>query len=757
MKKGTLHREWSLWNQLVLNKSDLDNNFVDYNNNEKIERSDITETRNLNEKSELNSTSNFYNPYNYNDEKKKVFKSFKVPSILKKMLVILLMAYNIFYYLLPNNHENKPNFSLANLQDFSLDSLNSLSSNESHSIIDIPFLPYSNISSPVYSTLLLNHTFGSSWNKPASVIYYPPPSNITYNKIILTLNTSIDGVQYDRLIHIYLNDTEIWRSSTIEPAGRLSNSFTQKDVTMYSSLFNQNGSLLIQLDNLVTKRLTGKFDIEIKALYFNDNLNELNELNELNFNDLSHNPFGKEISNNNHPTFVPLTPNKIADNIPPIVYYPDSDLSNLNLPLINYNTTKLLLLISTSGNAAEEFWYSNLVDEYKDHFLNYDHHFYGHGSCRVINVYINGIRVHSTNPKPYIFTGGIAPTLWNPIVSTGSFNLLPYHIDLTPILPLLWETPNSILNIEISNCIDDDEKSIIKSGIGSNWITSASLAIWEDENIDDSYGTFEILDNSTKIKSFAIAPPFSGMLTQIIKADYKNSLQSNLTYIYKNGTELTTLENSENLINQTSMIFVTKFGDSQSVLSILKSNSTKSLIDPFTFDPLDNFSMLSKNTLKSKLNFLKSEIVDDINFNVNVSVDFKTGAYSNLLPLAEIKSKENGTADFTLSSSGNHGTGSVLHNYTLSTIDDSTYSRIALAENGTIAFDNITVTDSTDSTETIVESPILSNNRLFLNSNNFNWLSENDINEIEDLLDDREIAEFVSAFIEKKHEHCHQN
>lgn len=787
MKKGSLHREWSLWNQLILSQNQTVLNDIDNDNiNGNSPFSDISVTDHYDEKHSIHSSSS--SPYHsYNDDEKKYFsdkyysfKNWKKSFIFSGYFILSLLSISFLFnfnndnnssllnlkslihnYILKSHNSNHIDFSLSNFQDFQdfqdNNNFNSLTTSQPHEIIDIPLFPYSDISNPVYSSLLLNHTFALSWNRPISVDYYSPPSNITYNRIILTLNTSIDGVQYDRLIHIYLNDNEIWRSSTIEPSGNLSTSFTQKDVTMYSNLFNKNGSLLIQLDNLITKKLTGKFNIQINALYFNDNEIENFENDftiEYESDEFlnSKNPFGKNISN--HPNYIlPLTSNKIADNIPPIVYYPDSNLSNIKLPFINYNTTKLLLLVSTSGNAAEEFWYSNLVDKYKDYFLSNDHHFYGHGSCRVINIFVNGIRIHTTNPKPYVFTGGIAPTLWNSIVSTGSFDLLPYHIDLTPVLPLLWNDPSSLLEIEISNCIDDDVKSVIKSGINSNWITSASLAIWEDENIDDSFGTFEILDNSTTIKEFAFAPPFSGFLTQIIKADYKNYLQSNITYTLKDGTQLSNLKNYESETNQTSLIFISKFADSQSCLTILKSNSTKSNIDPLTLDSLDSFSMISNNTLKSKLEFLEPKIIDDITFNVNLSVAFNTGAYSSMIPLAEIKSKENGTAEFTLSSSGNHGTGSMLHNYTLSTIDGLIYNREALTNNSVILYDNITILDSTSDSMIDLDSQIIPTSSKL---DQLNFLTLEEKNELNSLLNEEEVANLIFALTNNdKKEHCH--
>lgn len=766
MKQGALHREWSLWNQIVLGQAAPQDT---------TERKDVSGISAEGEKEGYEEdgakegytekAEGMYSPYvgergQDAGEKGRLGAGPLALATKKKVMKFALLWIPVFVcirYLLINDVfsfkpfepcsmskmqavplvDDEPVFSLHNVLDplFGIEEVNATLP---HEVIDIPLMPYSNVSSPVYSSKLLNHTFALSWNKPAKVQYTPPPSNITYNRIVLTLDTTVQGVQYDRLLHVYLADTEIWRSSTIEPAGKLSHSYSQKDVTLYSSLFKEEGNLLVQLDNLVTSKLTGAFNVTINALFFNDPEGSKEAKGH----------FGG--SNNSYPTFVPLTPSTVGDHVPPIVYYPDSPLSNIKLPAVNFNTTKLALLVSTSGNAAEEFWFSNVVDQYKDYFLAHNRHFYGHGSCRVINVYVNGIRVHSTNPKPYVFSGGVSPTLWNPIVSTGSFDLVPYFVDLTPILPLLWESPSSVLDIEITNCIDDDEKTVVKSGIGSNWITSASLAVWEDETVDDSFGTLESIDNTTAIKSFAIAPPFSGILTQILKASYQNALLSNITYVYKDGTQATNVTSYESSANQTSLILITKFGDSQSDLSVLKSNLSVSQLDPLTFEPIKDFTMLTNNTLKNKLKFLppvtsteEDGVADtDISFTTNLTVKFNIGLYSGLDPMFEIKSKENGTANFTISSAGNHGTGTMLHNYTLSKADGSLYSRVALADNGTIVYDNITETvSSLQNEEETASTTIVS---YFSKIAELDWLTQEEINEIGYFLNDQETTELVN-------------
>ncbi|GMF74717.1 unnamed protein product [[Candida] boidinii] len=125
--------------------------------------------------------------------------------------------------------------------------------------------------------------------------------------------------------------------------------------------------------------------------------------------------------------------------------------------------------------------------------------------------------------------------LLTPTVSTGAFDVRALEVELTPLLPLLWDQKTQ-LSIEIANCIDDEladksdaidlktrdtaSKPVKKSGIGSNWITTANVLTWEDERIGDSDGSMLSFDNSTKVSSFGLSPPFSGSFHQFINAEY---------------------------------------------------------------------------------------------------------------------------------------------------------------------------------------------------------------------------------------------
>ncbi|KAL9995435.1 putative peptide-N(4)-(N-acetyl-beta-glucosaminyl)asparagine amidase [Helianthus debilis subsp. tardiflorus] len=56
-------------------------------------------------------------------------------------------------------------------------------------------------------------------------------------------------------------------------------------------------------------------------------------------------------------------------------------------------------------------------------------------------------------PFPVIFTGGIYPLFWEPVVSIGAFNLPSYGIDLALLLGLLLDDKIHSIGIQIADVI----------------------------------------------------------------------------------------------------------------------------------------------------------------------------------------------------------------------------------------------------------------------------------------------------------------
>ena len=113
-----------------------------------------------------------------------------------------------------------------------------------------------------------------------------PPSDCgpagSWAGVSLNFTVTSNGTQYDRLGTFTLDDVEsmfstlkyniyngrllcppVWRTSTPEPIEGEGIIWTYlKDVTRYIPLFGKKGTLILQLDNLLTSRLDGQYASE---------------------------------------------------------------------------------------------------------------------------------------------------------------------------------------------------------------------------------------------------------------------------------------------------------------------------------------------------------------------------------------------------------------------------------------------------------------------------------------------------------------
>lgn len=301
---------------------------------------------------------------------------------------------------------------------------------------------------------LLKHAFGNgSYNAPAVVRYVPPtaPNCGSIGKwatVALNLSVYSIGTQYDRLGSIYLSHTEIWRTSSAEPTktGIVWN--TVKDVTHFTPLFATEGDLMMDLGNIISPALMldGVLHAILTATFY--------------------------APTENFPT--PIT----ADHIIP--------LSNLSPTLPNYfsieNDTGAITNISLpntaveafveifcSGNAAEEFWYSNTPDEFLSYFPA-STGLIGKGPSREVQLFVDDQLAGVVWPYAVIYTGGITPSDWRPLAAYGAYDAPTYWIDITPFLPSLLSPSAHTITLRVLG-------QGTKPTINPNWFVSGSIHV----------------------------------------------------------------------------------------------------------------------------------------------------------------------------------------------------------------------------------------------------------------------------------------
>lgn len=204
------------------------------------------------------------------------------------------------------------------------------------------------------------------------------------------------------------------------------------------------------------------------------------------------------------------------------------------------NTHQVVLELYASFHGNDEYWYSNPPSSYiRMNNLTTER---GNGAYREVFVTIDGKFVGSEVVFPVVFSGGINPLFWEPVVAIGDFNLPSYDLDLTPFLGWLLDGKYHEIRIGVDDAI-------------SFWLVNANLHFWLDHGASkveaksvvynnpalniERHEVFRLLDGSFRIKAtrkseFAgWVKSEAGNFTTIVSQEFR---LTNSIRFYFNGT-----------------------------------------------------------------------------------------------------------------------------------------------------------------------------------------------------------------------------
>lgn len=295
----------------------------------------------------------------------------------------------------------------------------------------------------------------------------------------MEIQIACQGEQYDRIAAVWLDGAELIRTSTAEPTegGVFWN--VRKDVTRYSSLLSRKKlNLSVMLENIVNDVFTGVYRVNITFLYydvrtvctssslFSEDRRKLKfvetpiELNS-NYKEGSRNFCDRPASAD---LIIPISASGESGFWFRIQHESDVHTKGIQIPGQVY---KALIEIYLSFHGDDEFWYSNPPDSYIE--LNNLTTKRGHGAFREVLVKIDGNLVGTVIPFPVVFTGGINPLFWAPVVSIGAFELPSYDLDLTPYLGMLLDGKPHVFELSVLDSVPF-------------WLVNANLHLWLDDS-----------------------------------------------------------------------------------------------------------------------------------------------------------------------------------------------------------------------------------------------------------------------------------
>ncbi|KAG8380855.1 hypothetical protein BUALT_Bualt06G0059900 [Buddleja alternifolia] len=328
-------------------------------------------------------------------------------------------------------------------------------------------LPFDSLN-PSCTLHILSHTFADTVNLPPITANYSPPSNCTWSRAVLHLSGTSNGSQYDRIAAVWLAGVELLRTSTPGPTDDGIFWNVRKDITKYSSILRQsNMSLAVMLENVVNDVYIGVYRLDFTFLYY-DVVSNGTAIRKLKNNPVrSPNlKYSLELSENPADLIIPISASGDEGFWFRIESETDAVVKGIQIPL---NTYRAVIEVYVSFHGNDEFWYSNPPDAYIE--MNKMPTKRGHGSYREVVVKLDDITVGSVIPFPVIFTGGINPVFWEPVVSIGAFDLPSYEIELTPFLGMLLDGKAHYLRLGVADAI-------------SFWLVDANLQLWLDDKAD---------------------------------------------------------------------------------------------------------------------------------------------------------------------------------------------------------------------------------------------------------------------------------
>ncbi|GJT65097.1 peptide-N(4)-(N-acetyl-beta-glucosaminyl) asparagine amidase A-like protein [Tanacetum coccineum] len=276
------------------------------------------------------------------------------------------------------------------------------------------------------------------------------------------------------------------KTSTAQPDGDVIFWNVRKDVTKYGYVLKKDDvTVSVMLENIVNEEFTGVYYVNVSLDFY-----QLNAVKSLlsSVLDLGGGKVSRKLSSVNA-VKLPLDSvggeelglypyDKAADVIVPIsvsngvnegFWFRIKDEFDVKTKDVEFSkkTYKAVLEVYVSFHGDDEFWYMNPSDEYVErNGLDTGR---AHGAYREVLVTIDGVLVGGVVPFPVIFTGGINPLFWEPVVSIGAFDLPSYDIDLTPFLGMVLDGKSHRIGIQVADGI-------------SFWLVDANLHIWLDRS-----------------------------------------------------------------------------------------------------------------------------------------------------------------------------------------------------------------------------------------------------------------------------------
>ena len=303
----------------------------------------------------------------------------------------------------------------------------------------------------------MEHTFANSYGAPFVSSYKPPPCE--FNRVTINFTVVVKGRQFDRLGIMYLGDVEVFRTSTSEPSPNGITWSYVKEMDMYNALWNEEQTIIFDLPNIVNNVYTGLLHTKLMATFSSQ----------------------QEGSNIHANTILPISAGRSTQGKGSAFMLPGDQASTSYK--LGKNIDRAVVSLSACGQQAEEFWYTNVLTGDTDVFKNTTGELGGFSPFREVQLLIDGQLAGVSWPFFIVFTGGIAPGFWRPVVGIDAYDLRNHEIDITPWLGVLSDGSEHTFEINVVGLAESSsstpQSASLSDHVGGYWIVTGTMFLFE--------------------------------------------------------------------------------------------------------------------------------------------------------------------------------------------------------------------------------------------------------------------------------------
>jgi len=332
---------------------------------------------------------------------------------------------------------------------------------------------------PCIVTLFEDHDFIGFDPYPFS---YTPPAACPgpWAKVVLQADLSVTaGVQYDRTAVIDIGGVNVYFGTTMEPSGTTGREWhVEREVTDIAAtlMTAQSGEAILY--NLVDDHYTGHIHAAASLAFY---------------------PPGKGVpAATTAQTVIPMAPSLTA-------LSPSNPVLSKTVTLPR-NTERLYLDLVAQSQAGDEFWYTCVPDAYSGVLQSCPG-----GSFREVEVAIDGHPAGVAPIFPWIYSGGINPSLWIPTPGVQTLNFKPSRVDLTPFAGNLDDGQPHVVSLQVFDAQDnfsvtaallafgDPDAQVVTGGVVSNSLAPPVVDVNTDGlKVNGSYAKGRIAVTSAR-------------------------------------------------------------------------------------------------------------------------------------------------------------------------------------------------------------------------------------------------------------------